>query len=79
MYKSAMEYYLLNQANIVGYLQSLPKCLLKFSSFDDLEVQEINDGNMNYSFVVTNTLDFNQSVFITQAPPYIKYYARTGL
>ena len=72
MFKSAMEYYLLNQANIIGYLQSLPNYLLTFSSFDDLKVQEINDGNMNYAFVVTNTLDFNQSVFIKQAPPYIK-------
>ncbi len=72
MYKSAMEYYLLNQANIIGYLQSLPECLLKFSSFDNLEVQEINDGNLNYAFVVTNTLDSSQSVFVKQAPPYIK-------
>jgi 5-methylthioribose kinase len=27
---------------------------------------------MNYAFVVTNTLDLNQSVFVKQAPPYIK-------
>jgi 5-methylthioribose kinase len=72
MYKSAMEYYLLNQANIIGYLQSLPGSPLSFSSFDNLGVQEINDGNMNYAFIVTNTLDSNQSVFVKQAPPYIK-------
>ena len=27
---------------------------------------------MNYAFIVTNTLDSNQSVFVKQAPPYIK-------
>ena len=67
-----MEYYQLKQTNLVDYLQSLPEAQQRFSSFDNLEVQEINDGNMNYAFVVTNTLDSNQSVFVKQAPPYIK-------
>ena len=67
-----MEYYPLKQNNLIDYLQSLPEAQQRFSSFNDLEVQEINDGNMNYAFVVTNKLDTNQSVFIKQAPPYIK-------
>jgi 5-methylthioribose kinase len=67
-----MEYYQLKQSNLIDYLQSLPEAQQRFSCFDNLEVQEINDGNMNYAFVVTNTLDSNQSVFVKQAPPYIK-------
>jgi 5-methylthioribose kinase len=67
-----MEYYQLNQANLVDYLKALPEVQLGFSSFDDLEVQEINDGNMNYAFVVTNNQQATQSVFVKQAPPYIK-------
>lgn len=67
-----MEYYPLNQTNIIEYLKLLPEANQRFSSFDALEVQEINDGNMNYAFVVTNKLDHNQSVFVKQAPPYIK-------
>jgi 5-methylthioribose kinase len=67
-----MKYYQLNQANLIGYLQSLPEEHQRFSSFDNLEVKEINDGNMNYAFVVTNKLASNQSVFVKQAPPYIK-------
>ncbi|WP_339721344.1 S-methyl-5-thioribose kinase [uncultured Paraglaciecola sp.] len=67
-----MEYYQLNHSNLIDYLQSLPEVLLRFSSFDDLEVQEIKDGNMNFAFVVTNKQDSNQSVFVKQAPPYIK-------
>lgn len=67
-----MEYYQLKKNNLIGYLQSLPKNQQRFTSFDNLDVQEINDGNMNYAFVVTNTLDLNQSVFVKQAPPYIK-------
>ena len=67
-----MEYYQLNQTNLIGYLQSLPEAQQRFSSFDNLQVQEINDGNMNYAFVVTNPLNAHQSVFVKQAPPYIK-------
>jgi 5-methylthioribose kinase len=67
-----MEYYQLTPINIVTYLQSLPEVCQKFSSMDNLEVQEIFDGNMNYAFVVSNKLDVNQSVFVKQAPPYIK-------
>jgi 5-methylthioribose kinase len=67
-----MEYYQLNQNNLIGYLRSLPEAHQRFSSFDDLDVQEINDGNMNYAFVVTNKQNSKQSVFVKQAPPYIK-------
>lgn len=67
-----MEYYQLNQHNLIDYLQSLPEVLQRFSCFDNLEVQEINDGNMNFAFVVTNKQGSNQSVFVKQAPPYIK-------
>ena len=67
-----MEYYQLNQANLIDYLKSLHEIQPRFSSFDNVLVQEINDGNMNYAFVVTNTLDVNQSIFVKQAPPYIK-------
>jgi 5-methylthioribose kinase len=67
-----MEYYQLTPTNIVAYLQSLPEVCQKFSSVDNLEVQEILDGNMNYAFVVSNKLNVNQSVFVKQAPPYIK-------
>jgi len=67
-----VEYYQLNQANLIDYLKSLHEIQPLFSSFDNVVVQEINDGNMNYAFVVTNTLDVNQSIFVKQAPPYIK-------
>ena len=67
-----MEYYQLNQANLIDYLKSLHEIQPRFSSFDNVVVQEINDGNMNYAFVVINTLDVNQSIFVKQAPPYIK-------
>ena len=67
-----MEYYQLKQSNLIDYLQSLPEVHQRFSCFDNLEVQEIKDGNMNYAFVVTNSLDSNQSVFVKQVPPYIK-------
>lgn len=67
-----MEYFQLTPANLIGYLQSLPEIHLRFSSLDNLDVQEISDGNMNYAFVVSNKSDLNQSIFVKQAPPYIK-------
>lgn len=67
-----MEYYSLNQSNLKDYLQSLPEIQPRFSSFENLNVRELKDGNMNYAFVVTNNLDVSQSVFVKQAPPYIK-------
>jgi 5-methylthioribose kinase len=67
-----MEYYQLKHSNLIDYLQSLPEVQQRFSSFDNLDVKEINDGNMNFAFVVTNKQDPNQSVFVKQAPPYIK-------
>jgi len=67
-----MEYYQLNQSNLIDYLQSIPEAQQRFSSFDDLDVQEITDGNMNYAFVVINKHNSDQAVFVKQAPPYIK-------
>jgi 5-methylthioribose kinase len=67
-----MDYYQLNHSNLSDYLRSLPEIRQRFSSFDNLEVQEINDGNMNFAFVVTNKQESNQSIFVKQAPPYIK-------
>lgn len=67
-----MQYYQLDASNLLGFLRSLPEMTTLFSSFEQLEVQEITDGNMNFAFIVTNSQAPNQTVFIKQSPPYIK-------
>jgi 5-methylthioribose kinase len=68
-----MKYFLLNQSNIIDYLKSVPELKKRFLSFDNLDVREITDGNMNYAFVVSDTKNSgNNSVFVKQAPPFIK-------
>lgn len=67
-----MEYFQLSRLNLTDYLRSLPEIQHRFSNFDNLKVQEITDGNMNFAFVVSNKQEPSQSVFIKQAPPYIK-------
>ncbi len=67
-----MEYYQLNAANLLSYLASLPSMQQRFLSFAPLQVTEVNDGNMNYAFVVKDPRQPTQSIFVKQAPPYIK-------
>ena len=67
-----MSYFQLNIGNLVTFLALLPEMQEQFSSFDNLEVTEITDGNMNYAFVVNNLDAPSESVFCKQSPPYIK-------
>lgn len=67
-----MEYFQLKPDNLIDYLQTLPELNEVFSSFEQLDVQEVTDGNMNYAFTVTNNRAPEQSIFVKQAPPYIK-------
>ncbi|MEP1386023.1 MAG: S-methyl-5-thioribose kinase [Paraglaciecola sp.] len=65
-------YFQLNAENLVSFLASLPEMQSHFSSFQNLGVTEITDGNMNYAFVVSNLDNPEESVFCKQSPPYIK-------
>jgi 5-methylthioribose kinase len=67
-----MQYYQLDANNLVGFLRSLPEMSEVFTSFEQLDIQEITDGNMNFAFIVSNSQNPSQSVFVKQAPPYIK-------
>lgn len=67
-----MLYFKLTSENLVAFLASLPEMQAHFSSFDNLDVSEITDGNMNYAFVVSNLDKPEESVFCKQSPPYIK-------
>ena len=44
----------------------------RFSSFDDLEVVEVGDGNLNYVYLITNRENTAETVALKQAVPYLR-------
>ena len=59
-----MQYYQLDANNLASFLRTLPEMTGVFTSFEQLEIQEITDGNMNFAFIVSNSQNPSQSVFV---------------
>ena len=51
-----MPYQLLTEDKVVPYLAALPGLGRIFNSFEDIEVREIGDGNLNFVYFVTDRL-----------------------
>ena len=49
-----MAYRQLSIESIAEYLQGIPEMKKVFSSFNDLDIREIGDGNLNYVYLVKN-------------------------
>jgi len=67
-----MPYELLTEDKVVPYLASLPELGRIFGSFDDIEVREIGDGNLNFVYFVTDRKDRARSAVVKQAVPYVR-------
>jgi 5-methylthioribose kinase len=67
-----MPYAPLTEEKVVPFLASLPEMKQIFRSFDDLEVREIGDGNLNYVYFVTDRKERARSVVLKQAVPYVR-------
>ncbi len=67
-----MEFHRLTEDEIPAYLQSVPAMQTRFSAFDDLEVSEVGDGNLNFVFLVSHRRDPNETVVVKQAVPYLR-------
>ncbi len=67
-----MEYYQLSKENLVDYLKKIPKMKTFFSNFDNLEIQEIGDGNLNFVFSVKDKKDSLKTVIVKQAVPFLR-------
>ena len=67
-----MEFRRLTEADVPAYLKSVPAMRERFSDFDDLEVVEVGDGNLNFVFLVSNRQDLAQTVVLKQAVPYLR-------
>lgn len=67
-----MEFHRLTEAEIPAYLQTVPAMRARFSAFDDLEVSEVGDGNLNFVFLVSNRRNPHETVVLKQAVPYLR-------
>ncbi len=67
-----MEYQQLNVDTVGGYIASLPEMKEILSSFDDLDIAEIGDGNLNFVFTITNRKSPDETVILKQAVPFLR-------
>jgi 5-methylthioribose kinase len=67
-----MAYRQLTEATLASYLSGLPEIRARFSSFDELEVQEVGDGNLNFVFLVTHRGNREETVAVKQAVPFLR-------
>ncbi len=66
-----MEYKILNKENIVEYI-NLIENVRDFFSGDDLYIDEIGDGNLNYVFIIKSIKDSKKALILKQAVPYLR-------
>ena len=67
-----MDFRRLTEADVPGYLQSLPVMHAHFTAFDTLDVVEVGDGNLNYVYLVSNRHRPDETVVLKQAVPYLR-------
>ncbi|KAJ7967527.1 Methylthioribose kinase [Quillaja saponaria] len=64
------EFQPLNEKTLVDYIKAVPALSSKLGNkFDDLTIKEVGDGNLNFVYIVYNTVG---SFVIKQALPYIR-------
>ena len=72
-----MAYRQLTESSVAAYLAGLPEMEGRFSSFDDLEVREVGDGNLNYVYIVTNRAKADETVAVKQAVPFLRIVGKS--
>ena len=66
-----MKYKILNKKNIEEYLMSI-KNIKEYFAGDDLFIDEIGNGNLNYVFFIKSLKDNNKALILKQAVPYLR-------
>lgn len=66
-----MEYKILDKESIVEYLHSID-AIKEYFLEDELQVDEIGDGNLNYVFIIKSKSDENKALILKQAVPYLR-------
>ena len=67
-----MEYRQLSPETVPGFLKDIPSVQHIFSDLDDLEVEEVGDGNLNFVYKVRQRKNPKQTVVIKQAVPFLR-------
>lgn len=67
-----MSYEILSTDKLPEYLKSIDAMGSIFSNFDNLEVIEVGDGNLNYVYLITNHDNRSETVALKQAVPYLR-------
>ena len=67
-----MEYRQLTVETVPAYLQELPEVQAVFRDFENLEVEEVGDGNLNFVYKVRHAQDPTQTVVVKQAVPFLR-------
>ncbi len=66
-----MKYKILDKENIISYLNSIED-IKKYFNADDLYIDEIGDGNLNYVFIIKSMKDSKRALILKQAVPYLR-------
>ncbi len=67
-----MSYKQLTVDTVIDYIKTIDDLKSVFSDFENLEVKEIGDGNLNYVYTITNKNNPNQTVVLKQAVPFLR-------
>ena len=66
-----MSYRVLDAKSVTEHLQTIPS-IKEFFGEDELEAEEIGDGNLNFVFVVKGRKNRDKSLIVKQAVPYLR-------
>lgn len=67
-----MDYRQLDEHTVTDFIRDLPEMQALFSGFDDLEIKEVGDGNLNFVFLITNRAKPEETVVLKQAVPFLR-------
>ncbi|WP_345992193.1 S-methyl-5-thioribose kinase [Sulfurimonas sp. HSL-1716] len=71
-----MAYDILTPQNIVSYILAIDS-LRSFFGTDDISVDEIGDGNLNYVYILKSKKDAAKALIVKQAVPYLRCVGET--
>ncbi|WP_072681810.1 S-methyl-5-thioribose kinase [Arcobacter sp. LA11] len=66
-----MDYKILDKNNIIEYIHSIEEVKNYFNA-DDLYIDEIGDGNLNYVFIIKSIPNPKKALILKQAVPYLR-------
>lgn len=66
-----MEYQILNKETIPEYLYRID-AIKEYFNDDELHIDEIGDGNLNYVFIIKSKSDEKKALILKQAVPYLR-------